>query len=254
VTSINTLTSQRDNFFAAMFSGNFKMEPDEDGEYFIDRNPTHFQVILDHLRGIDVKSQIESMTKLEKSQLYNEVDYYLINGLRIKEKKIVDYTDWYNPFNPENSTFTLNKNIFTKTGASNWDLFIRPKLPFTGGVNYVEFRINSISHNTGLIFGITDNRPSTSSAYTETTAVGPYCNRERITLLKEGSPKFSPNDTLGILVDYNKDKVQFYENGQLIATSKSHKPSTHPQLYPCMFVYFSGTTITMVEDPKVPDD
>jgi len=253
VTSLNTLTSQRDNFFAAMFSGNFKTEPDEDGEYFIDRNPSHFQLILDHLRGIDVKSQIDSMTRLEKSQLFNEVDYYLISGLKVKEIKIVDFGDWFNPFTESTTTFTFIKNVFTKTGASNWDLFVRPRTPFTFGVNYVEFKINTISHNTGLVIGVTDQKPSTPSAYTETTAVGPYCNRERINLLREGSPKFAVNDTLGVLVDYTKDKIEFYENGVLIATSKSHKPSTHKELYPCMFVYFNATSITVVENPTIPD-
>jgi len=37
---------------SSMFSGHFDMEPDEDGCYFIDRNPDFFPIILDYLRKV----------------------------------------------------------------------------------------------------------------------------------------------------------------------------------------------------------
>jgi len=37
---------------AAMFSSQFNTQADEDGEYFIDRNPKHFALILDYLRFV----------------------------------------------------------------------------------------------------------------------------------------------------------------------------------------------------------
>jgi len=35
-----------------MFSSQFNTQADEDGEYFIDRNPKHFALILDYLRFV----------------------------------------------------------------------------------------------------------------------------------------------------------------------------------------------------------
>jgi len=49
VTSKNTLLSQEGTFFYHMVCNEF-WQPDEDGEYFIDRNPLHFSRLLDFLR------------------------------------------------------------------------------------------------------------------------------------------------------------------------------------------------------------
>jgi hypothetical protein len=42
---------------SAMFGGKFSLKPDESGEFFIDRNPTHFQTILDFFRKGNVTPQ-----------------------------------------------------------------------------------------------------------------------------------------------------------------------------------------------------
>jgi hypothetical protein len=48
-TTLNTLTTEKNTFFNSMFSEQFKPQPDEDGEFFIDRNPEYFHLILDYL-------------------------------------------------------------------------------------------------------------------------------------------------------------------------------------------------------------
>ena len=64
---------------AAMFSGRgFKMETDETGAYFIDRDGTHFRHILNYLRGaFDPKMVSEH----DKQQLAIEADFFVLKGL-----------------------------------------------------------------------------------------------------------------------------------------------------------------------------
>jgi hypothetical protein len=54
MTSVDTLTHEKDTFFSTLFSGNFKTDFKNESsrdEYFIDRDPTYFGLILNHLRG-----------------------------------------------------------------------------------------------------------------------------------------------------------------------------------------------------------
>ena len=60
-----------------MFSGHFKLEKDdEDGSYFIDRNPYYFEVILDFLRTKTIKLSKFSDEELE--ELIAEAQFYQI--------------------------------------------------------------------------------------------------------------------------------------------------------------------------------
>jgi len=54
VTTSNTISADQSSMLSAMFSGRFKIERDESGAVFIDRDPTHFRHILNFLRdGIE---------------------------------------------------------------------------------------------------------------------------------------------------------------------------------------------------------
>jgi hypothetical protein len=62
-----------------MFSGQFNMEPDEDGEYFIDRNPKYFEIILDFLRKGNVI--LHGMSQSELEELVEELHFYRLEEL-----------------------------------------------------------------------------------------------------------------------------------------------------------------------------
>lgn len=51
VTSRSTLTAHNGSFFEAMFSRRWNTRPEEDGCYFIDRDPCVFGHVLNYLRG-----------------------------------------------------------------------------------------------------------------------------------------------------------------------------------------------------------
>jgi hypothetical protein len=50
-TSLQTLTSKKGTYFEAMFSGRWDLKKQDDGTYFIDRDPFVFRHILNFLRG-----------------------------------------------------------------------------------------------------------------------------------------------------------------------------------------------------------
>jgi hypothetical protein len=81
VTTLNTLTEEKDTYFSALFSEYFQMQLDEDGEIFIDRDPTHFRIILNHLRGVEVNKAIALLNEGEKENLEQEIDFYQINSM-----------------------------------------------------------------------------------------------------------------------------------------------------------------------------
>jgi len=63
---------------SAMFSGQYKLEPDENGAYFIDRDGTHFRYILNFLRTNEL---ILPDDPLMRKELLIEAEYYSIPGM-----------------------------------------------------------------------------------------------------------------------------------------------------------------------------
>jgi hypothetical protein len=103
-TTVETLTAEKDTFFAAMVSDNFRKEVDsDDGTYFIDRNPQFFPIILDHLRGyaivdekhdivVDLREQYfhkdPSVFKVQIQKLKSEALFYGMESLVFMLSKI----------------------------------------------------------------------------------------------------------------------------------------------------------------------
>jgi hypothetical protein len=82
VTSLDTMTLEKNTFFSAMFSEEFHQQPDDDGEYYVDRDPTYFRIILNHLRGVDIKNAFSSKNQWERSLIQQEIEFYQIESLK----------------------------------------------------------------------------------------------------------------------------------------------------------------------------
>ncbi|CAO4367725.1 unnamed protein product [Caenorhabditis nigoni] len=76
-TTNSTLTGV-DGFFKTMMETGVPIAKDDSGAIFIDRDPTHFRLILNFLRDGHVE-----MPKSEKElkEIRREADYYLLDGL-----------------------------------------------------------------------------------------------------------------------------------------------------------------------------
>lgn len=66
--------------FAAMFSRRSELtKPNEKGEYFFDRDPTHFRYILNYLRTNKI---ILPESKRELQELLLEAEYFSVDDLK----------------------------------------------------------------------------------------------------------------------------------------------------------------------------
>jgi hypothetical protein len=128
-------------FYGLLNSGQFLHGPD--GSYFIDRDPTHFGVIMSYLRtGELCKKQL---TKWDIEQLERELDYYL---LQIPEK--FKSTDWQwdlTPLRkPAHATFSDDNLKITKSSGGSVS-----NCPVIGSSAVSEFSVQIISGDEILI-------------------------------------------------------------------------------------------------------
>ncbi|CAO4367722.1 unnamed protein product [Caenorhabditis nigoni] len=75
--SKSTLT-KFDGFFRTMFETPIPVPKDDSGAIFIDRDPTHFHLILNFMRDghVDLRKYSEDVSEIQK-----EAEYYLLEGL-----------------------------------------------------------------------------------------------------------------------------------------------------------------------------
>ena len=78
-TSLKTLRREPESFLASMFSNKFDLQKEDDGSFFIDRDGTCFQHILEYLRDGKVSKII--IEKYE-SQMQKEAEFYGLSGLK----------------------------------------------------------------------------------------------------------------------------------------------------------------------------
>ncbi|KAL1918600.1 uncharacterized protein VTP21DRAFT_2622 [Calcarisporiella thermophila] len=78
-TSLTTLKRDPNSMLAAMFSGRHSLKPDPDGSYFIDRDGTHFRLILNYLR--DFRMPPQQLDDITVDEITREAAFYQIKGL-----------------------------------------------------------------------------------------------------------------------------------------------------------------------------
>ncbi|CAF1358490.1 unnamed protein product [Adineta steineri] len=80
-TSVDTLTREKDTFFAALFSRRWELERDSnDNSIFIDRNGELFKHILEYLRTNKIPIDIMTNESL-RQRLITEAEYFCIHNL-----------------------------------------------------------------------------------------------------------------------------------------------------------------------------
>ena len=81
-TNLSTITSVKETFFTGYFNDHFDPKPEEeDNAFFIDRPFEQFQLILNYLRGIDIKQKIKTLNESDLIDFIEEVVYYQITPI-----------------------------------------------------------------------------------------------------------------------------------------------------------------------------
>ena len=77
-TSLQTLTSVPDTYFASLFSGRFALTPNAEGAYFIDRDGSHFRHVLNFMRAPVEEGYTLScdLTEGQRGELKAELEFY----------------------------------------------------------------------------------------------------------------------------------------------------------------------------------
>jgi hypothetical protein len=90
-TTLETLTSEKDTFFTAMFSEQFNTKPDKNGHYFIDRTPLMFHYILNYLRNPSIPLNFKNIEKENLMEEFeDEIEFYHIQSLMKIKGDIID--------------------------------------------------------------------------------------------------------------------------------------------------------------------
>jgi hypothetical protein len=121
-TSKTTLLAESGTYFDALIQ-NDQWSPDEEGDFFIDRNPRFFPAILDYLRmlanGKEGMLLVGSITPEEQRLLDDDIEYYMISSL----KRLLiasEHSGWKLDTRCMGSSLTMSEDCLTvtKTGVS----------------------------------------------------------------------------------------------------------------------------------------
>ena len=86
-TSLETLRKDSDSMLASMFSGRFSMKAQDDGSFFIDRDPTHFRYILNFLRTGKI---IIPDDAIAREELLLETEFFNVRPMLDKLSAMLD--------------------------------------------------------------------------------------------------------------------------------------------------------------------
>ncbi|KAI8970946.1 BTB/POZ protein [Pilobolus umbonatus] len=79
-TSLSTLRKDPNSWLASIFSDTSQLLADSNHSYFIDRDGTHFRIILNYLRDLKIPPSVTENPRV-MDELMQEARYYQLNGL-----------------------------------------------------------------------------------------------------------------------------------------------------------------------------
>jgi len=222
-TTLNTLLKQKDSFFGAMFSGRYKIDPDEDGEYFIDRSYTHFDKVLNYLRT-DMVVLPERDEDIK--ELLVEVEFYQIRGLLeiVRNRVWTTAVTWGAIPDLKASGIALTNDNFTASLEDGSYGCVLSNQPITQGRQYFDIKLDHLRscNRVGVVEHIPESLDSEPSAAWLLCPVcgigyGYLSNFFRGLKCKQG-------DHLGMAIDMDNKTLTFYKNNTSMGVAATWLP------------------------------
>jgi len=219
--SLNTLIKEEPSYFSAMFSGRYKLEKDEeDGSYFIDRNPTYFEIILDYLRT--GKLRFAKFSPEEIDELTEEAEFYQIPTLIAFLKPQTNFLSSFDSSKAPNFTLSTENSCALCTGTT-WNIAVADKV-MRDGVWFWEVKVlHSTGHNDRI--GLIEESELSQLAKPLTTfALYLYNNpgslvffNQKFKAVKPLTLQITVNHTIGFLMDFRINSLKIFANKSLVA-------------------------------------
>jgi len=229
-TSKSTLLSIEGTYFHAMLSSGH-WQPDEDGEYFIDRSPKCFRTILDYL--LTGKLDTSPLTSSEKKQLTEDMDYYQIKPPKISMM-------WSTGDNA-----AINGLIVTKTGSQGWNCGI------IGNVcDPSSFKLKILNRVSGCVMvGLSPTSNFKKNAQNYTTS-GWYMYIHNGGLYSQNGDSsrahrsaVDNNSIIEVLYDKNNKTISFGVNNDTPSVAFTNVPNN---IYPALDMYEQNASIELI--------
>ena len=258
-TNLQTITSVKETFFTGYFNDHFNPTPEEDDKaFFIDRPFEQFHLILNYLRGIDIKQKLSDLSESELKDFIEEVVYYQITpiyeilppkGIRLLRSKynitLPCVTGIANKFDSNycssNLTLTHNETRVKKTGNNGFNAFVL-------GEEGNQFKVKLNSQVDYLMIGFA---PRTVNLNGNNSKCGYYLFAINGTLYSQNGDlgkSYASKISAGSIVEckFENGNISFIVNGVDKGIAFSNIPN-EPKLYPAFDVYDNGCDFEFVE-------
>eukprot|EP01087_Luapelamoeba_hula_P000913 TRINITY_DN10680_c0_g1_i2.p1 TRINITY_DN10680_c0_g1~~TRINITY_DN10680_c0_g1_i2.p1 ORF type:complete len:469 (-),score=56.80 TRINITY_DN10680_c0_g1_i2:127-1533(-) len=254
VTSLDTLQIYTDSMLGNMFSGKFKLDTDDKGYYFIDRDGTHFRYILNFLR---TGSLVVPEDPMVVKELKIEAEFYQIRPLIAALSGPANTAQFSGSIVHKNTRFcSPDRTSVSVTTKGTCRVLIDIPSVYQG-TNYWEIRLDKLQNPNCIAVGVTRTTGELSQYVGSTKDGWSIIVMNRDTLKRWSSPlceeyghkgcAFREGDRVGMLLDYTKDAqggvLSFYINGINQGVAFNDLP---PHLFPAVSLHSKGDQITLV--------
>eukprot|EP01114_Cavostelium_apophysatum_P023871 TRINITY_DN9137_c0_g1_i1.p1 TRINITY_DN9137_c0_g1~~TRINITY_DN9137_c0_g1_i1.p1 ORF type:complete len:368 (+),score=87.34 TRINITY_DN9137_c0_g1_i1:25-1104(+) len=215
-TSGETIRKDVNSMLYAMFSGKYNLYKGEDGAYFIDRDGTHFRYILNFLRDGNV---ILPQDKHARAEILVEARFYQISQLiQMLEEDKQEMSKLLHFQNTDGVTISSDERT-AKSARGNLKTIIT-KESFKGGRHYWEISVKfgppNRNTNFAYMIGVADESINRNETALHSNG---WCFRNsglkspRASGVEYAEP-FHSGDIIGVLLDIDRQTLNFYKNGK----------------------------------------
>eukprot|EP01089_Gocevia_fonbrunei_P011433 TRINITY_DN2473_c0_g1_i1.p1 TRINITY_DN2473_c0_g1~~TRINITY_DN2473_c0_g1_i1.p1 ORF type:complete len:314 (-),score=73.88 TRINITY_DN2473_c0_g1_i1:71-1012(-) len=232
-TTLTTLVACQGSYFEAMFSGRWDLKKQEDGSFFIDRDPFVFRFVMNFLRGEPF--QVELLTEEKKHKLLEDAEFYHLDKLvdLLKPIKPVELLTSTKPVLKWKQGPNYTVSGIVKTGLTGWNATALLDVPFSSDFCEVSVKLKK-TYNSNIVIGVAPTSLN-QSQITNFTQCGWYiytCNGTLYSQSGESNKQYTSKTAEGgiviVRVDLKKGEISFVVNGSDCGVAFRSIPTTTP--------------------------